>query len=121
MLGSEGAVEHIHTHLDVLVDRQPVVVPALIGIDQARGTISPLRTHDRSGVIHIESALKRQFSLGGFFSEWAVSLSGDHIGALRAAGAKTVRVFINGKQHDGNPAAIMFGHHDEIALVCGSP
>jgi hypothetical protein len=99
MLGSEGNVEHIHSHLDVLVDGQAVPVPANIGIDLKHGTISPLHTHDAIGIIHIESPVKRQFSLSG----------------------KVVRVFVNGTPQTGNPAAIMLGAHDEIALVYGTP
>ena len=119
MLSSEGMVEHIHVHLDVLVDGRPVPVPANIGIDSARGAISPLHTHDDSGVIHIESPVKRQFSLGEFFSEWQVSLSGDNIGGLRSTNGKTLRTYVNGQPRAGNPAAIMFAQHDEIALVYG--
>ncbi|WP_167459259.1 MULTISPECIES: hypothetical protein [Streptomyces] len=40
MLGKEGNVEHIHAHLDVLVDGQPDAVPAGIGIDQQARQIS---------------------------------------------------------------------------------
>jgi hypothetical protein len=85
MLSSEGNVEHIHVHLDVLVDGQPVQVPANIGIDEVHPGISPLHTHDDSGVIHIESPVKRQFSLGEFFTEWGVSLSarGHHVQPAR--------------------------------------
>ena len=121
MLSSEGMVEHIHVHLDVLVDGQVIPVPANIGIDAARRGISPLHTHDDSGVIHIESPVKRQFSLGEFFTEWGVSLSADNIGGLRAADDKTVRAYVNGQPHMGDPAAIMFNQHDEIALVFGAP
>src|SRR6478735_2447013 len=121
MLSSEGNVEHIHVHLDVLDDGQPVPVPANIGIDTVRGAISPLHTHDTSGVIHIESPVKRQFSLGQFFSEWGVSLSADNIGGLRATDGNSVRVFVNGAPRSGNPAAIMFNQHDEIALLYGTP
>lgn len=121
MLNSEGAVEHIHAHLDVLVDGQAVPVPADIGIDRTHGTISPLHTHDAAGVIHIESPVKRQFSLGEFFSEWDVSLSTDNIGALRAAEGKSLRVFVNGTQKTGNPTANTFDPHDEIAVVYGIP
>jgi hypothetical protein len=122
MLGAEGNVEHIHAHLDVLVDGHAVEVPADIGIDRSNGSISPLHTHDGSGVIHIESPIKRQFSVGEFFTEWGVGLSADNIGGLRAADGKAVRVFVNGTpQRTGNPAAIMFGPHDEIALVYGVP
>jgi hypothetical protein len=60
MLSREGTVEHIHAHLDVRVDAQPVEVPAMIGIDR-RG-ISPVHTHDSTGVIHIESPVKRRFT-----------------------------------------------------------
>jgi hypothetical protein len=121
MLSSEGMVEHIHTHLDVLVDGQPVSVPANIGIDAARRGISPLHTHDDSGVIHIESPVKRQFSLGEFFTEWGVSLSADNIGGLRSTDGKTVRVYVNGQPRTGDPAAILFNQHDEIALIYGVP
>src|SRR5690348_2649465 len=48
MLGQEGQVLHIHSHLDVFVDGKPVTVPAEIGIDLARQQISPLHTHDTS-------------------------------------------------------------------------
>lgn len=121
MLSSEGMVEHIHAHLDVLVDGKPVPVPANIGIDTARRAISPLHTHDDSGVIHVESPVKRAFSLGEFFTEWGVSLSSDNIGGLRAVDGKSVRAYVNGQPRTGNPAAITFAQHDEIALVYGQP
>jgi hypothetical protein len=121
MLGREGNVEHIHAHLDVLVDGQAVPVPADIGIDVHRRTISPLHTHDASGVLHIESPVKRQFSLGEFFSEWQVSLSEDNLGGLRTGGGNVVRVFVNGTQQNGNPGAIMLGAHDEIAVLYDRP
>lgn len=120
MLRREGNVEHIHTHLDVLVDGAPVTVPANIGIDMRRRAISPLHTHDDSGVIHIESPVQRQFSLGEFFSEWRVSLSADNIGGLRAGDGKVVHVFVDGTQRSGNPGAIMLGAHDEIAVIYGT-
>ena len=121
MLGREGNVEHIHAHLDVLVDGQAMPVPADIGIDVHRRTISPLHTHDVSGVLHIESPAKRQFSLGEFFSEWQVSLSEDNIGGLRTGGGNVVRVFVNGTRRNGNPGAIMLGAHDEIAVLYDRP
>src|SRR6266545_856835 len=55
MLGEEGSALHIHTHLDVIVDGKPVTVPAQIGIDESTQKISPLHTHDTTGIIHIES------------------------------------------------------------------
>jgi hypothetical protein len=121
MLSSEGMVEHIHVHLDVLADGQAVAVPANIGIDTARGGISPLHTHDDSGVIHIESPVKRQFSLGELFTEWGVSLSANNIGGLRATDGKTVRAYVNGVPRTGDPAAITFNQHDQIVVAYGPP
>jgi hypothetical protein len=121
MLSNEGNVEHIHVHVDVLNDGQPVTVPANIGIDTARRAISPLHTHDDSGVVHIESPVKREFSLGEFFSEWGVGLSADHIGGLRATDGRPLRAYVNGQPRAGDPAAIIFNQHDEIALLYGTP
>lgn len=118
MLSREGTVEHIHAHLDVRVNGQSVEVPAMIGIDR-RG-ISPVHTHDSTGVIHIESPVKRTFTLGEFFTEWDVGLSADSIGGLQASDGKTLRAFVNGKLTTGNPAALPITAHDEIVLIYGT-
>jgi hypothetical protein len=121
MLREEGRVIHIHAHLDVSVDGQPVVVPGGIGIGRSSQGISPLHTHNASGVIHIESPVNRAYTLGEFFTEWDVSLSPDSVGGLRAGDGKTLRVFVNGAQVTGNPAAVIINSHDEIALIYGNP
>lgn len=118
MLSHEGTVEHIHAHLDVRVNGQSVDVPAMIGIDR-RG-ISPVHTHDSTGVIHIESPVKQAFTLGEFFTEWDVGLSTDSIGGLQAGDGKTLRAFVNGKPTTGNPAALPINAHDEIVLIYGT-
>jgi hypothetical protein len=120
MLDSEGSVEHIHAHLDAIVNGQKMTVPADVGIDQANGSISPLHTHDTTGVIHIESPTKVPFSLGQFLTEWQVSASTDHLGGLKAGGGTLLRAYVNGKAYSGNPAGIILAAHDEIALVYGT-
>ena len=59
---------HIHTHLDIFVDGKNYTVPALIGI--TNNCFYWLHTHDQSGIIHIESPVKRDFNLGQFFDLW---------------------------------------------------
>ncbi|WP_204082730.1 hypothetical protein [Asanoa ishikariensis] len=120
MLGTEGEVVHIHAHLDVVANGQKVEVPALIGIDESTGQLSPLHTHDTTGVIHVESPVKAEFSLGQFFTEWDVSLSADHLGSLHTGDGKVLQAYVNGKQVQGDPAAIVLHAHDEIALVYGT-
>lgn len=119
MLGSEGTTEHIHVHLDILNNGQPVTVPQYVGIDEAGGSISPLHTHDTTGVIHIESPKVSTFTLGQFFTEWNVTLDANHLGGLAAGNGNTLRAYVNGKLVSGDPAAIVFHAHDEIALVYG--
>ncbi|WP_181442560.1 hypothetical protein [Streptomyces tateyamensis] len=120
MLGAEGTVEHSHAHLDVYLDGKPVAVPALIGIDEGAQRVSPLHTHDTSGVIHIESPVKADFTLGQFLTEWQVSVSADHIGNASTDATHTLTAYLNGKPVTGDPAAITLGAHDEIALVYGT-
>jgi hypothetical protein len=72
-------------------------------------------------VIHIESPVQRSFTLGEFFTEWDVSLSADNIGALRTGDGETLRAYVNGELRPGDPAAITFNRHDEIALLYGTP
>ncbi|MDH6576098.1 hypothetical protein [Kitasatospora sp. MAP5-34] len=120
MLTTEGTVEHIHAHLDVYADGKAVTVPGLIGIDEPGQQISPVHTHDTSGIIHIESPVQATFSLGQFMTEWQVSLSANHLGGLSTDSAHTLTAYVNGKPVTGDPAAVTLGAHDEIALVYGT-
>lgn len=121
MLSQEGRVIHIHAHLDVSVDGQPVEVPAGIGIDRSGRGISPLHTHNATGVIHIESPVNRAFNLGEFFTEWEVTLSPNNVGGLHVGDGKALRIFVNRTQVTANPAAVILNAHDEIALIYGNP
>jgi hypothetical protein len=121
MLGQEGQVLHIHSHLDVFVDGKAVTVPAEIGIDLVKQQISPLHTHDTSGVVHIESPVKTDFTLGEFMTEWNVPISKDALGPLKTGGGKELRLYVNGKEQTGDPAALKLVAHDEIAVVYGAP
>ncbi|GAB3853162.1 hypothetical protein ACFPIJ_56150 [Dactylosporangium cerinum] len=121
MLTTEGTVEHIHAHLDVIVNGQPVVVPADIGIDRSTGRLSPLHTHDTTGVLHVESPAQADFSLGQLFTEWQVTLSANQIGGLKAGDGKVLQSYVNGKPYQGDPAGIILRAHDEIAIVYSTP
>jgi hypothetical protein len=120
MLSTEGTVEHIHAHLDIIVNGQPVVVPADLGIDQSTKQLSPLHTHDTTGVVHIESPVQANFSLGQLFTEWQVSLSANQIGGLTVGNGNVLQAYVNGKLVTGDPAAIIMNAHDEIAIVYGT-
>lgn len=116
-LGQEGTVLHIHQHLDVYVNRKKVTVPASIGIDNAGQFLTQVHTHDASGIVHVESPTQRTFTLGEFFGEWGVKLTGGCLG--RYCGA--LHWWVNGKRMAGNPAQLVLKPHQEIVVAAGKP
>ena len=139
----EHLQNHVHAHLDVFIDGVPVVVPAGIGINindpnvksgpDGRGgmsyggisgcdqpCISPLHTHDSTGILHTESATADLNNLGQFFDEWGVTLSTTCVGEY-CSPAKTIAIYIDGTQYSGDPREIQLADHREIAIVIGTP
>jgi hypothetical protein len=135
---------HTHSHLDVFVDGEALVVPAGIGVDIQAPTgidkrktldgtateyyvtlcfapcLSPLHTHDPSGVIHTESKDPDQqpYTLAQFFTEWGVRLDDQCIGEFCKSDT-SIAINHDGKKYDGNPAEIELKTHLEIAIVIG--
>ncbi|GAC1326551.1 MAG: hypothetical protein NVSMB13_11690 [Mycobacteriales bacterium] len=116
-LDQEALDVHYHAHLDVVVDGAKVPVVANLGIDYKAQKISPLHTHDTTGVIHIEAAKSDVFTLGQLFTEWGVRLGPDCVGGLCTGGGKSLRVYVNGQLRAGDPTAVAFTSHEEVALV----
>jgi hypothetical protein len=137
----ETLIYHVHAHLDVFVNRQVIRGPAGIGINIAdpgvrrfkepdgstayggialcvKPCISPLHTHDNSGVIHTETATPRPNRLSQFFTEWGVRLSRTCVGGY--CNPTPIRWYVNGKRFSGNPREILLSDKKEIALVIGT-
>jgi hypothetical protein len=133
---------HRHSHLDVFFNGNSVTVPAGVGIDisdpgvrffdepsgPAYGgieecvnpCISPLHTHDETGILHTESASDDLSTLGQFFVEWGVRLDDDCVGDY-CSPATDIAVYVDGDRFPGNPADIQLTDQTEIAIVIGSP
>jgi hypothetical protein len=135
---------HVHAHLDVFVNGKAVVVPAGIGIDldnpavqadkRPKGLvigagltqecdqpcISPLHTHDLSGLLHTETKTPSPNQLGQFFTEWAVRLTGDCVGAY-CKPTVPIKIYVDGKVESGDPTLIELSDLREIAIVIGTP
>lgn len=112
---------HIHAHMAVYVDGQPVTVPADIGISAAAGLESPMHTHDTTGVVHIEASQpSNAFTLGAFLDLWGVSFTGDQLGGYHNTQDKAVHVYANG-QPITDPARYPLHRHDDIVIGYGSP
>lgn len=119
-LGTEGTALHTHEHLDVFVHGRQVTVPAQIGIDPAGQFISPLHTHDDSGVIHVESPTQRAFSLGQFMDVWGVLFTRDCIGSLCTSGDNRLRVYVDGQEATGDPRRLELFSHEQIVVTYGT-
>jgi hypothetical protein len=119
-LGREVLNYHVHAHLDVFVDGKPEAVPALLGIDVQAAVISPLHTHDASGIIHIEAAAPATFTLGQLFMEWGVRLDDRCTGGYCAPGEPT-KVYVDGAPHQGAAGSVALKDAQEVAMVIGTP
>lgn len=119
-IGPMGTAEHYHLHLDVLVDGEPVIVPANLGVDWRNGAMSYLHTHSPDGLVHVEAGEKGQvFTLGQLFTQWDVRLTTTRLGGLKATDGKTLTVYVNGQRVPGDPAQLRLRPHQQIALVFG--
>ena len=94
-------IMHTHSGLNVTVNGKSLAVPNGVGINSTLwndhsldkyGTerkaitfgvispaMSPLHTHDSSGIIHIESNEYRNYTLGDFLNIWGLPLGGKEI------------------------------------------
>ena len=138
----EYHTNHVHAHVDVFVDGQPITIPAGVGIniddpdvrrfDEPDGSvayggielcakpcISPLHTHGTDGIIHTESQSPEPNTLGQFFIEWGVALTDSCVG--EHCSPKPIAFYVNGEPYTGDPGAIELTDHKEIAIVIGTP
>jgi hypothetical protein len=133
---------HVHSHLDVFINGARVTVPAGVGINIhdpgvhksgkgnslaygyikrcKRRCISPLHTHDTTGLLHTETATISPNRLGQFFIEWGVRLTPSCV-AHYCRPRTPIAIYVNGKREHGDPRTLQLSNHREIAIVIGKP
>jgi len=138
----ETLIHHVHAHLDIFIDGTHRTVPAGLGIvitdpavhsgttgggpaygginpPCAQPCISPLHTHDITGVLHTESATAEENTLGQLFAEWDVKLTDSCIGTF-CAPATPILVYVDGKPKPlAATADVALSNLREIAIVIG--
>jgi len=140
---AEQLAYHVHSHLDVFIDAVHILVPAGLGIDITnRGVhkfktdglpsyggifvpcdapcISPLHTHDVTGILHTESSTPKGNTLGELFIEWNVRLDANCF-ATYCKPTTAVAIYVNGTRFAADPRTIPLDDHNEIAVVVGTP
>jgi len=117
----EQLVSHIHAHLDIFINGQPYTIPSQIGITDK--CFYWLHTHDESGVIHIESPVAKDYTIGQFFNIWNKKFSNTQILDNIVNGNNTLNVYVNGNKVNAavNYRDIKLKAHDEIVVVYGKP
>lgn len=101
---SPGA-PHLHVHLDVFKDGQPVVVPG--GIGGGTKMMASLHTHGEAGVVHVEGGPNTPLKLAQFFTLWRVPLDG-------------ATAYVNGTPAP-DPGAVLLVDQQQITVVFGTP
>ncbi len=117
VLSSEGTVLHIHQHLDLVINGQNTQIPADIGIGS--NFISPIHTHDTTGILHVESPVVKDFKLSQFFIEWGIDFDNSHIGINFTDSSHKLVVGLNGSPVP-DPQNIILKPHDEIEIWYGA-
>jgi hypothetical protein len=121
LLPEEGTKLHIHTHLSITLDGHPITVPANIGIDPQRKLYSEIHTHDTSGILHVESARIKTFSLDQLLWEWGLP-SEAHTLSSYENGHDGIRllVYVNGKPRAAGLKHLALVNKDDITIAITS-
>lgn len=108
---------HIHSHLTLIINEKVVAIPADIGL---QGCAYELHTHDQSGVIHIETAVQKPFTLGQFFAVWGQPLELNNIAGVAV---DTLNVLVQDgprvAKYSGDPTALELKAHRNIFIIVG--
>ena len=132
---------HIHAHLTLYQNGQPVVVPAYVGIPAStainvggqNSCLYYLHTHDPSGIVHIESPTAKLYTLGQFFDIWhytsqwdaqgglGLSVDSAYVNALQKARPSDIHVYVNGKPVGSDYRSVTFTAHKLITVELGTP
>jgi hypothetical protein len=129
-LGAEQLLFHIHAHLTIYVNGVARRLPGGVGIVNPQVSQTAvgayvgggscfywLHTHADDGIIHIESPVKRIFTLGDFFDVWGEPLNGRQVGPATG----TVTAIYNDRSYQGSPRDIPLAAHAQIQLEVGRP
>ena len=128
----DSMAQHIHSKLKITKDNKSIIIPTGIGINQtlwnyhaldgyglpAMGgmkgmegmvEMAPLHTHSPDGLIHVESMVIKNYTLGDFLRIWGVDFSGKTVKA--SANGEPIPDFANHVLRDGEQ--ISLGVHNK--------
>jgi hypothetical protein len=121
-----GVPFHHHAHLSIFVNGQQLAFPMGVGMFQPnkgkhgyiyhQTCLYFLHTHDRTGILHMESKTDTSFTLGTLFKLWGEPLSATQIAEFSGP----VSVYIDGNLDTIDPIAnVPLNPGTDITLVIG--
>jgi hypothetical protein len=99
------ARQHIHPHLEIIIDGVGREVPANTG--NALTCMRSIHTHDATGKLHIESTEVRDFDLSDFFAVWEQPFSKEQILDKRVDESYEIVLTVNGARSEDYEKQIM--------------
>jgi len=109
---------HMHAMVSIYRNGTRLALPKNIGRSACN---YDMHTHDGTGIIHVETATPKAFTLGQFFSLWGQTLGPAEVAGLPEA--PTFYVVQNEQitKVTDNPDDITLKGHKEIVIVTGTP
>ena len=83
---------HIHPEVEIVVNGVKIEIPANMGVQQI--CMTSIHTHAGGGLIHIESPIQKEFTLGDLFAVWKKYLPSSLPSAI--ANGNVGKVKVNG-------------------------
>lgn len=110
---------HVHAHLAIVKNGQWLALPQQIGIPSQCNY--EMHTHDRTGIIHIESPTAKTYTLGQFFDIWGQPLTSGNVAGV--TGDVVAYINDNGdvRRYMGDPRNIPLISHRDVTLQVGTP
>lgn len=103
---------HIHPQLKIIILGKEEAIPANIGIKTF--CMNSIHTHDASGVLHVESPIQKDFTVGDFFAVWNKPYSKDQILDYKVDDKYIVRETVNGKEIQDYDNTVL---HDKDQII----
>ena len=89
---------HIHPELQILINGVENPISGNIGIKPS--CMTSIHTHEGGGLIHVESPVQKEFTLGDFFAVWQKDFSKDKILDTAVTPTTEIVVTVNGERVD---------------------
>ncbi len=116
----EQTAYHIHVHLTIYINGQPVAVPQGVGIASDQSCFYWLHTHDSTGVVHIEAPQTASLTLQNFLDIWGQEFS--QLGFQNElASSAGWTIYVNGQQVHGDFTSVGLTAHELITIAYNSP